>query len=206
MDENETESDLTPEDVTSSMAASIASIHRGPLPVIKLSTSKRDMFAADKDRGDRAAWKASGSNRTFEDWKADRDAEALQLAKDNHAAMVAEAEAKTLAAEVRKAEAAARKAERALAKAKAAAEKAAAEAETEALPVDYKGAYEALSDLFAVTSDRKIGLLIELTAQSERTFMLSVHQFMRLGDEWWNDRFNKKESCAAGDGPPQGAV
>jgi hypothetical protein len=76
---------------------------RGRASVIKLSTSKRDMFAADKDRGDRAAWQASGSNRTFEDWKADRDAEALQLAQDNHAAMAAEADAKKLAVEVRKA-------------------------------------------------------------------------------------------------------
>jgi hypothetical protein len=115
MDENETESDLTPEDFTSSMAASIGSMHRGPLPVIKLSNLKRDMFAADKDRGDRAAWKASGSNRTFEDWKADRDAEALRLAQDKHAAMAAEADAARLAVEAQKAEAEARKAERALA-------------------------------------------------------------------------------------------
>ena len=185
--------------VRAAIADRTANPVRGPAPVIKLDRTSRDMFAADKDRGDRAAWKASGSNRTFEDWKADRDAEALRLAQENHAALAAEAEAKRLAVEVRKAEAAARKAERALAKAKAAAEKAAAEAETEALPVDYKGAYEALSNLFAVTSDRKIGLLIELTAQSQRTFMLSVHQFFRLGDEWWNDRFSKKVARRATD-------
>jgi hypothetical protein len=191
MDENETESDLTPEDVTSSMAASIASMHRGPLPVIKLSTSKRDMFAADKDRGDRAAWKASGSNRTFEDWKADRDAEALRLAQDKHAAMAAEAEAARLAVEAQKAEAEARKAERALAKAKAAAAKAAAEAEAAALPLDYKGLYETLSSFFTVTTERKLGLIIELQAQHERTFELTIHQFMRLGNEWWNEDFKK---------------
>jgi hypothetical protein len=33
--------------------------------------AQRDLFAADKDRGDRARWLASGSNRSFEDWKAD---------------------------------------------------------------------------------------------------------------------------------------
>ena len=164
---------------------------RGRAPVIKLDTTKRDMFAADKNRGDRAAWQASGSNRTFEEWKADRDAEALQLAKDNHAAMVAEADAKKLAVEVRKAEAAARKAENELAKAKALAEKAAAEAEKDALPVDYKGLYEALSGLFTVTTDRKLGLLLELQAQHERTFELTLHQFMRLGKEWWNEDFKK---------------
>jgi hypothetical protein len=164
---------------------------RGRAPVIKLDTTKRDMFAADKNRGDRAAWQASGSNRTFEEWKADRDAEALQLAKDNHAAMVAEADAKKLAVEVRKAKAAARKAENELAKAKALAEKAAAEAEKDALPVDYKGLYEALSGLFTVTTDRKLGLLLELQAQHERTFELTLHQFMRLGGEWWNEDFKK---------------
>ena len=141
---------------------------RGRAPVIKLDTTKRDMFAADKDRGDRAAWKASGSNRTFENWKADRDAEALQLAKDIHAAMVAEAEAKKLAVEVRKAEAEARKAERALAKAKVAAAKAAAEAEAAALPLDYKGLYETLSSFFTVTTERKLGLIIELQARTSR--------------------------------------
>jgi hypothetical protein len=164
---------------------------RGRAPVIKLYTTKRDMFAADKDRGDRAAWKASGSNRTFENWKADRDTEALQLAKDNHAAMVAEAEAKKLAAEAQKAEAEARKAERALAKAKAAAAKAAAEAEAAALPLDYKGLYETLSSFFTVTTERKLGLLLELQAQHERTFELTLHQFMRLGGEWWNEDFKK---------------
>ena len=164
---------------------------RGSAPVIKLDATKRDMFAADKDRGDRAAWRASGSNRTFENWKADRDAEALQSAKDNHAAMVAEAEAKKLAVEVRKAEAEARKAERALAKAKAAAAKAAAEAEAAALPLDYKGLYETLSSFFTVTTERKLGLIIELQAQHERTFELTIHQFMRLGNEWWNEDFKK---------------
>ena len=177
--------------VRAAIADRTANPVRGPAPVIKLDRTSRDMFAADKDRGERAAWKASGSNRTFEDWKAGRDAEALQLAKDNHAAMVAEAEAKKLAVEARKAEAAARKAERELAKAKALAEKAAAEAETEALPVDYKGAYEALSGLFTVTTDRKLGLLLELQAQHERTFELTLHQFMRLGGEWWNEDFKK---------------
>jgi hypothetical protein len=152
---------------------------------------RRDMFAADKDRGDRAAWLASGSNRTFEEWKADQDAEALRLAQDSHAAVVAEADAKKLAVEVRKAEAAARKAEKELAKAKALAEKAAAEAEKDALPVDYKGLYEALSGLFTVTTDRKLGLLLELQAQHERTFELTLHQFMRLGGEWWNEDFKK---------------
>jgi hypothetical protein len=164
---------------------------RGSAPVIKFDTTKRDMFAADKDRGDRAAWQASGSNRTFEDWKADRDAEALHLAKDNHAAMAAEAEAKKLAVEVRKAEAEARKAERALAKAKAAAAKAAAEAEAVALPLDYKGLYETLSSFFTVTTERKLGLIIELQAQHERTFELTIHQFMRLGNEWWNEDFKR---------------
>jgi hypothetical protein len=164
---------------------------RGSAPVIKLDTTKRDMFAADKDRGDRAAWKASGSNRTFEDWKAGRDAEALQLAKDTHAAMVAEADAKKLAVEVWKAEAEARKAERALAKAKSAAAKAAADVEAAALPLDYKGLYETLSSFFTVTTERKLGLLLELQAQHERTFELTVHQFMRLGNEWWNEDFKK---------------
>ena len=122
---------------------------RGRAPVIKLDTTKRDMFAADKNRGDRAAWQASGSNRTFEEWKADRDAEALQLAKDNHAAMVAEADAKKLAVEVRKAEAAARKAERALAKAKSCGlRRLRPRPSSDALPLDYKGLYEALSSLF----------------------------------------------------------
>ena len=152
---------------------------------------RRDMFAADKDRGDRAAWLASGSNRTFEDWKAGQDAEGLRLAQDRHAAMVAEAEAKRLAVEARKAEAEARKAERALAKAKAAAAKAAAEAEAAALPLDYKGLYETLSSFFTVTTERKLGLLLELQAQHERTFELTVHQFMRLGNEWWNEDFKK---------------
>jgi hypothetical protein len=152
---------------------------------------KRDMFAADKDRGNRAAWLASGSNRTFEDWKADRDAEALRLAQDRHAAMVAEAEAKRLTVEARKAEAEARKAKIALAKAKAEAEKAAAEAEKAALPVDYKGLFEAVLGLFTVTTDRKLGLLLELQAQHERTFELTIHQFMRLGNEWWDERFKK---------------
>jgi hypothetical protein len=70
--------------------------------------------------------------------------------------------------EVRKAEAEARKAERALAKAKAAAAKAAAEAEAAALPLDYKGMYETLSSFFTVTTERKLGLLLELQAQHER--------------------------------------
>jgi hypothetical protein len=177
--------------VRAAIADRTANPVRGPAPVIKLDRTSRNMFAADKDRGDRAAWKASGSNRTFEDWKAGRDAEALQLAKDNHAAMVAEAEAKKLAAEAQKAEAEARKAERALAKAKAAAAKAAAEAEAAALPLDYKGLYETLSSFFTVTTGRKVGLLIELQAQHERTFELTIHQFMRLGNEWWNEDFKK---------------
>jgi hypothetical protein len=78
----------------------------------------RHTFAADKDRGDRAAWLASGSNRTFEEWKADRDAEALALAKVNQEALIAETEAKRLEVEGRKAEAEARRAQKALAKAK----------------------------------------------------------------------------------------
>src|SRR5580693_9291661 len=139
--------------VRAAIAHRTANPVRGPAPVIKLDRTSRDMFAADKDRGDRAAWKASGSNRTFEDWKVGRDAEALQLAKDNHAAMVAEAEAKKLPAEAQKAEAEARKAERALAKAKAAAAKAAAEAEAAALPLDYKGLYETLSSFFTATTE-----------------------------------------------------
>jgi hypothetical protein len=174
------------------LAATGVRLNRQNEATISLSRpARRDLFAADKDRGDRAQWLASGSNRSFEDWKADRDAEALQLTKDNHAAMAAEADAKKLAVEVRKAEAEARKAERALAKAKASAEKATAEAETEALPVDYKKLYETLSSFFTVTTDRKLGLLLELRAQHERTFELTIHQFMRLGNEWWNEDFKK---------------
>jgi hypothetical protein len=153
--------------------------------------AQRDLFAADKDRGDRAQWLASGSNRSFEDWKADRDAEALRLAQDKQEAQRAESEAERLAVAVRKAEAEARKAAIELAKAKAEAEKAAAEAEKAGLPVDYKGLYEALSGLFTVTTDRKLGLLLELRAQHERTFELTIHQFMRLGNEWWNEDFKK---------------
>jgi hypothetical protein len=69
--------------------------------------------------------------------------------------------------------------------------KAEAKAETET-NLDYKELYETLSHHFAVTSDRKLNLLIELAAQQQRSFPLTIHQFMRLGDEWWDDKFKKK--------------
>jgi hypothetical protein len=162
----------------------------GVEPTIKYE-GVRHAFAADKHRGDRAAWLASGSNRTFEEWKADRDAEALALAKVNQEALIAEMEAKRLEVEGRKAEAEARRAQKALAKARAEAAKVAAEAEKDALPADYKGMFESLSSLFTATTDRKIGLLVELQAQRERTFLLTIHQFMRLDNEWWNEPFKK---------------
>jgi hypothetical protein len=51
--------------------------------------------------------------------------------------------------------------------------------------------FESLSSIFTATSDRKIGLLVELQAQRERTFLLTIHQFMRLDNEWWNEPFKK---------------
>jgi hypothetical protein len=161
------------------------------LPVIKLDRTYGNMIAADKDRGYRAQWQASGSNRTFEDWMADQDAEALAIAKVNQAAAAADMAAKRIEAETQKAEAEARRAKRTLAKAKAVAAKVAAEAEKDALPLDYKSMCNTLSGLFAVTSDRKVGLLVELQAQHERTFELTIFQFMRLGAEWWDERFKK---------------
>ena len=36
---------------------------------------------------------------------------------------------------------------------------------------------------------RSANLAALLAAQSERTFLLTVHQFMRLTDQWWSQRF-----------------
>lgn len=41
----------------------------------------------------------------------------------------------------------------------------------------------------AVDPARAVNLAALLAAQSERTFPLTVHQFMRLADEWWSQRF-----------------
>ena len=41
----------------------------------------------------------------------------------------------------------------------------------------------------AVDPARAVNLAALLSAQSERTFPLTVHQFMRLADEWWSQRF-----------------
>jgi hypothetical protein len=39
---------------------------------------------------------------------------------------------------------------------------------------------------------RKRNLAALLAAQGERSFPLTAHQFMRLGGEWWSERFKKK--------------
>jgi len=157
----------------------------------KPDRTPRDTFAADKDRGYRAQWQVSGSTLTFDAWMADQDAAAVALAKVNQAAVAEEYEAKQIAAEAHKVHAELLKTLRTLERDRNKAMKAEAEALKDAIPVDYKGMFNALSTLFATSSDRKVGLLVELQAQQERTFELTVFQFMRLGDEWWDKRFKK---------------
>jgi hypothetical protein len=161
------------------------------LPVIKLDRTYGNMIAADKDRGYRAQWQASGSTLTFDEWMAEKDADALAVAKVLQEADTLYREAKKIAADERKAMAEAAKALRVVERDRAKAIKAEADLLKDAIPVDYKGMFNALSTLFATSSDRRVGLLVELQAQQERTFELTVFQFMRLGDEWWDERFKK---------------
>jgi hypothetical protein len=159
--------------------------------VPKPDQTVRNSFAADKDRGYRAQWQASGSSLTFEEWMAEQDAKAVAVAKIDHEAMITAMEAKQLEVLGRKAQAELLKSLRAVEVAKRKAMKAEVDLIKDALPVDYKGMFNALSTLFATSSDRRVGLLVELQAQQERTFELTVFQFMRLGDEWWDERFKK---------------